>query len=115
MKYALIGFLAYPSVFFLINLVLRKIKKIEDLPIGFGDIEYLALIGLFLGFGMQTITLLLAIVCSVIYILILKIKNKTTIKQIPLGFLLSISTSLVIIFAPYLKEIADLIHITLIW
>ena len=111
MKYALIGFLVYPSLFFLINLVMRKIKKPEDLPIGFGDIEYIALIGLFLGFGMQTLSLLLGIIISILYVVILKIikqKNK-----IPFGFLLSISTSLVIIFLPYCLEIADLINVTM--
>lgn len=114
MKYALVGFLVYPIILFLINLVMKKIKKPEDLPIGFGDIEYLALIGLFLGFGNQTLSLILAIIISVIYVLILKIKDKNRVSKIPFGFLLSISTSLVIIFAPYCNGFADLINITMI-
>ena len=112
MKYALIGFLGYPLMLFLINLVLKKTKQSDELPIGFGDIEYLALIGLFLGFGMQTLSLLIAVIIGVVYVIILKIKNKSNKFQIPFGFLLSISTSLVIILSPYCLEIADLINYT---
>lgn len=112
MKYALIGFIAYPAIFFLINLVLKTVKKSEDLPIGFGDIEYIALIGLFLGFGMQTLSLILAIILGIFYAIILKIKKKDI--KIPFGFLLSISTALVIILMPYCANIADLINITMI-
>ena len=114
MKYALIGFLVYPIIFLLIDLVLKKVKKIEDLPIGFGDIEYLALIGLFLGFGMQTISLVFAVLMSVVYIMILKIKNKQSKVQIPFAFLLSISTAIVIVFAPHFASIGDLINITML-
>lgn len=112
MKYNLIGFLVYPLIFFLINYVLKQTKKEKDLPIGFGDIEYVALVGLFLGFGMQTLVLLLTVVISVLYAIILKIKSKEI--KIPFGFLLSISTAIVIIFAPYIVSIADLINITMI-
>lgn len=112
MKYALIGFIAYPVIFFLINLALKTVKKSEDLPIGFGDIEYIALIGLFLGFGMQTLSLILAIILGIFYTIILKIKKKDL--KIPFGFLLSISTALTIILAPYYASIADLINITMI-
>ena len=114
MKYALIGFFVYPVIFLLIDFVLKKVKKIEDLPIGFGDIEYLALIGLFLGFGMQTISLVFAILMSVIYAMILKLKNKQTKMQIPFAFLLSVSSAIVIVFAPYLESIGDLINITML-
>lgn len=112
MKYALIGFLVYPLLFFLVNLAMRKVKNTEDLPIGFGDIEYMALIGLFLGFGMQTLVLILTAIIGAIYVLILKIKKRQN--KIPLGFLLSIATAIVIIFSPYIASIADLINITMI-
>jgi leader peptidase (prepilin peptidase)/N-methyltransferase len=114
MWYALAGFIIYPAILLLINFVMKKIKKPEDLPIGFGDIEYLALVGLFLGFGMQTLTVVLAIIVSVIYLMILKLRNKNVKMQIPFGFMLSISTSLIIVFAPYCTKIADLINITMI-
>lgn len=119
-KYALLGFFIYPILFLIIDLVLRAVKTTDDLPIGFGDIEYLALIGLFLGFGMQTLSLMLAIVISVFYFAIIKFKNKKKNKleksktQIPFGFLLSISTALVIILAPYCGSIADLINVTIL-
>lgn len=114
MKYALMGFLIYPLIFLLIDLVLRRIKKLEDLPIGFGDIEYLALIGLFLGFGMQTISLVFAVLMSIIYGIVIKLKNKQTKIEVPFAFLLSISTAIVIVFAPYFTSIGDLINITML-
>ena len=87
------------------------IHKPEDLPIGFGDIEYLALIGLFLGFGMQSIALVIAVILSVISAIILKLRKKEI--KIPLGFYLSIATAIVIIFAPYLSGAAELINIAI--
>ena len=112
MKYALLGFFAYPVVMFAVNATLNLLKKNEELPIGFGDIEYLALIGLFLGFGMQTLALLLAIILSVVSILVLKIKKQQI--KIPFGFYLSIATAIVIIFAPCLSMLAELINVTIL-
>ena len=112
MKYALIGFITYPLVTLIINAVLKLVKKDEELPIGFGDIEYIALIGLFLGFGMQIISLIFAIAISLLAVLIKKIKKQEV--KIPFGFYLSISTAIVIILAPYLSGVAELINISII-
>ena len=118
MKYALGGFLSYSLIFLVIDVTLKKTMTKEELPIGFGDIEYLAVIGLFLGFGMQTLSLILAIVISVIEIIIQRIRKKRSEidikKGIPFGYYLSISTAIIIIFAPALSNIADLINITVI-
>lgn len=118
MKYALGGFLGYSLIFLVIDVTLKKTMTKEELPIGFGDIEYLAVIGLFLGFGMQTLSLILAIVISVIEIIIQRIRKKRSEidikKGIPFGYYLSISTAIIIIFAPALSNIADLINITVI-
>lgn len=112
MKYALLGFLVYPLIMLVVNATLRLIYKAEDLPIGFGDIEYLALIGLFLGFGMQSIALVISVILSALSVLIMKIK-KCEIK-IPFGFYLSIATAIVIIFVPHLSSVAELINIAII-
>ncbi len=111
MKYNLLGFLVYPLIMLVVNATLRIIRKEEDLPIGFGDIEYLALIGLFLGFGMQSIALVVAVILSMISVLIFKIKKREV--KIPFGFFLSIATAVVIIFAPYLSSAAELINIAI--
>ena len=78
----------------------------EELPIGFGDIEYLAL------------SLILAVIISVVSILTQKIKKgRSEIdmkKGIPFGYYLSISTAIIIICAPMLSNIAELINITVI-
>lgn len=118
MKYSLIGFFAYSLIFYVIDLTLKKTKTKEELPIGFGDIEYLAVIGLFLGFGFQTLSLILAVLIAVCCTLnkILKqkkekVKNKI---EIPFGYYLSISTAVIIICAPVLANIADIINVTII-
>ncbi len=112
MKYNLIGFLVIPFTFLfitgLINYFNKKENaKIEDLPIGFGDIKYIALIGLFMGFGMQVMSLILAVIIGSVMI----IKNRK--KEIPLGYYLSISSAILLVFSPYIFDIAELINITM--
>ena len=111
MKYALVGFLVYPLIMFAVNATLKMLHKDEELPIGFGDIEYLALIGLFLGFGMQSIVLIISVLLSTLSVLILKIKKQEI--KIPFGFYLSIATAVVIIFTPCLASAAELINIAI--
>jgi leader peptidase (prepilin peptidase)/N-methyltransferase len=112
MKYALIGFLAYPLIMLVINAVLKLVKKEDELPIGFGDIEYLALVGLFLGIGNQTLALILAVILSVLATLFLKLRKKEI--KIPFGFYLSIATAVVIILMPYIGSVAELINVAII-
>lgn len=118
MKYSLVGFLSYSLIFLVIDVTLKFTMTKEDLPIGFGDIEYVALIGLFLGFGLQTISLILATIISVVSIVIQRLKakdSKINVKNsIPLGYYLSISTAIVIICAPMLSGIAELINLSMI-
>ena len=118
MKYSFIGFISYSLIFLVIDITLKKTMTKEELPIGFGDIEYLAVIGLFLGFGLQTLSLILAVIISVVSLLTQKIKKgRSEIdmkKGIPFGYYLSISTAIIIICAPMLSNIAELINITVI-
>ena len=98
----LIGFLIIPLALILTNLVF-KLDKTKDVPIGFGDIKYISVIGLFLGFGMQMIILPITLIIAGIGCLIHKYK------QIPLGYYLSIATTITIIFNSYLTEVIELI------
>ena len=118
MKYSFIGFISYSLIFLVIDITLKKTMTKEELPIGFGDIEYLAVIGLFLGFGLQTLSLILAVIMSTVSILTQKIKKGSSEidmkKGIPFGYYLSISTAIIIICTPMLSNIAELINITVI-
>lgn len=107
MIYNLYGFLVLPIAFTIINLLFIKLKE-ENHLIGFGDVKYIALIGLFLGFGMQVITLIFATIIAVIYALIKKEK------EIPLGYFLSIAAVIVIILTSKITLVANLINITMI-
>lgn len=104
MKYNMIGFMLIPLFLLVINLVLYKLIGKEKLPFGFGDIEYISMIGLFMGFGMQIISIALAVVIGSVLTFIKKYK------QIPFGYFLSISTVIIIIFARYLLPVAELIN-----
>ena len=108
MKYNLLGFIAIPLILLICTLVLRYVKESDKLPFGFGDIKYIALIGLFMGFGMQVLSIILAVIVGIVMVLIKKYK------EIPFGYFLSISTVIVIIFESQLSQIADLINVSLI-
>ena len=86
------------------NLVF-KLDRTTEAPIGFGDIKYISVIGLFLGFGMQIIILPITMIIAGIGCLIHKYK------QIPLGYYLSIATTMSIIFNSHLTELIELITI----
>lgn len=100
----LIGFIVIPIVLLIINIIF-KLDKSKEPPIGFGDIKYISVIGLFLGYGMQIIILPFSLILSGIGYLIHKYK------QIPFGYYLSIATAISMIFSPYLSEILELISI----
>lgn len=108
MFYHLIGFLAIPIVLLVISLLLRLMMDDEKLPWGFGDIKYLALIGLFMGLGFQIIILLLALIFAFIMTLIKKYR------RVPFGYFLSIATAIVIIFSQPIIDVAEIINLTLI-
>lgn len=103
-KYNFIGLLVIPIILSIVNLLCSKVKNKNEIPFGFGDIEYIAMIGLFLGFGMQIISLVLATIICALAVLIKKYK------QIPFGYFLSISTVVVIILTNYFMPIAELIN-----
>ena len=99
------GFLIIPLFLILINLVFR-LDKTKREPIGYGDIKYLSVVGLFMGFGAQIIILVSSLIISLVGLLIHKYK------EIPFGYYISISTIIIIIFNSYLSEIIKIISIT---
>lgn len=107
MKYNLLGFISISLVLIIVTKVLRYVVPEEKLPIGFGDIKYIALIGLFMGFGMQVLSIVLALVFSAVMALMKKYK------QIPFGYFLSISTVIVILLQNNLSQFADLLNVSL--
>ena len=108
MTYNLIGFIGIPAILLVISLLLRIWLEKEKLPWGFGDIKYIALIGLFVGFGYQVIVLVLATVMACIMVPIKKYR------RIPFGYFLSIATAIVLVFSEQISSIADIMNITLI-
>ena len=104
MLYNLLGFLVIPLILLVIDVIIKKMLKNEKLPFGFGDIKYIAMIGLFLGFGMQVISIVLAVIVGSVITIIKKYK------EIPFGYFLSIGSVIAIIFANYLVPIATLIN-----
>lgn len=108
MKYALIGFLAIPGVMLVVSIALKSFLPNERLPWGFGDIKYIALIGLFMGFGQQVITLVLSVFITLIMVFIKKQK------KIPYGYYLSIASVIVLILSPKLVELVELIELSFV-
>lgn len=105
----LVGFILIPSVLLLMVLALKKFGKDPNKIIGFGDIKYIAMLGLFMGFSMQLLSLIVAVVIATVCSLIKKTK------EIPFGYYLSISSVILIAFAPYLAELVELMDMTFIF
>ena len=103
----IIGFLAIPVLMYIINLIVTKVLKKEEAPFGGGDIKYLSVLGLFLGFGTQV----LAIISSLILVLVWKIVEailKRENKKIAWGFFLSIASAILLILTPHIKDVIEL-------
>ncbi len=98
----IVGFLAIPAVLLVINLVSKLNKKT---PIGYGDIKYISVIGLFLGYAAELYILPLSLIIAGIGYIIHKYK------EIPWGYYLSIATVIMIICIncfPVLSEIVNI-------
>lgn len=102
----LCGAIIVPVILFVLDKLIFKLSKDEKkIPIGFGDIKYLSLIGLMFGFSIQILSIVLSSLIMAIGIIIHKYK------EIPWGYYLTISTIIVLIVSPYLKPLIDLIKI----
>ena len=102
----ILGFIAFPTLLYILNKLIFCLKKDENkLPIGYGDIKYLAIIGLMFGFSIQILAIVLSSVISLFGVIINKYK------EIPWGHYLTIATIILLIIYPYIKELIDLIQI----
>lgn len=108
MKYNLIGFIFIPAVMLIISVALKSRISNEKLPWGFGDIKYISLIGLFMGYGMQVIAIMLSVLITLVMTII---KRK---KRIPFGYYLSIATVITIILTPWVSEVGELLNLSFI-
>ena len=100
----IVGLIAIPIVLYVLDrLILILNKDEESIPIGYGDIKYLALIGFMFGFKIQLISIVISSLIMLVGIIIHRYK------EIPWGYYLSISTLVVIIFEPYISELIELI------
>lgn len=104
----LIALVTLPIFMFVINGLEKVFNEDENkLPFGMGDIKYMAVVGLFVGFGAQILVLVVSILVVLFYLLMKKIKD---FKEIPFGYFLSIGTVVVLIFMPYLKYVIESIE-----
>ena len=93
-----------PTMLFLINKMILLLKNDENnFPIDYRYIVYLALIGFMFGYRLQLISVILSLLIMLLGMSIHKYK------KIPLGYYLSISTLITIIFEPYISKLIELI------
>lgn len=102
-RYVLIA-IAIPLVLYILDKLFFALYHDESkVPVGVGDIKYLAVIGLMFGYPIQIISIVLSTLIALIGIIIHKHK------EIPWGYYLTIATVIVIVLEPYLKGILGLL------
>lgn len=102
----IIGASVIPLILLVMNKLIEKLPNSkEDLPIGYGDIKYLVVIGLMFGFSVQILGIALSSIIGLIGFIIHKYK------EIPWGYYLTIATIVVLIISPYIKELLGLIKV----
>lgn len=100
----LLGALVIPFCLFLVNkLVMMQKKEERTAPIGDGDINYLFVIGLMLGFPIQILSVVLSLLLGAFGIIIHRYK------EIPWGYYLSIATLVMMMIEPYIGEWIELL------
>ena len=87
-----------PIVLCIVNLICNDLFKIEKLPVGFGDIKYLAILGLYFGLVPEFVGIAISSLCILVWCIIKRFKN---IDDIPWGFFLSIAFTIIMIAFPY--------------
>lgn len=102
----IIGLIIIPVLFLIIDLLIYYlVKDKEKMPIGFGDIKYISLIGLMFGFPIQILSIIFSTIITFFGMLIHKYKD------IPWGYYLTISTIIIVALEPYMNNLIDLIKI----
>ena len=98
-----VGCIAIPLILMLINVVCKRRLKTAVEPFGAGDIKYLAVLGLFCGFGLQVMIIELSLILILLYKLI-EIITKKEKSKIAWGFYLSIASAILLIAAPQISD-----------
>lgn len=102
----IIGAVLIPFILLVVNkLILVLVKDDKKVPVGNGDLIYLSLIGLMFGFPIQLLSIVLSSLIMTVGLIIHKYK------EIPWGYYLTISTIILIIITPYIKELIDLLNV----
>ncbi len=109
----LIGLFAIPLMLLLINIIFQKVFKNKEIPFGMGDIKYIALIGLFCGFGLQAMIIAMSLIAVLVYKIIKAFGHKED-KNIAWGFYLSIATAIILIFAPHISNMTEVFNFMII-
>lgn len=100
----LVGMVAIPLLMLITNLLVKLIVKDENkLPFGMGDIKYILVSGLFLGFSAQVVSLFLSLIITTIYLIAKKEKT------IPFGYYMSIANAITLIIIPHISELLEII------
>lgn len=98
--------LIIPIILSILNVLFYILyKDNKKIPIGYGDIKYLSVIGLMFGYPVQIVSIVLSLFITLFGIIIHKYK------EIPWGYYLTISTILVLIVEPYITGILELLKL----
>lgn len=101
-----LGSFVIPTIFLIIDVLFYFLYKDNSkIPIGYGDIKYLLMIGLMFGYPTQIISIVLSLLISLLGLIIHKYK------EIPWGYYLTISTVLVVIAEPYITRVCELLQL----
>lgn len=109
----IVGFIGIPLILLLVNLVCKKVFKLVNEPFGMGDIKYLAVIGLFGGFAIQLMSVVLSLLLISVYKLFEGFTKKEK-KEIAWGFYLSIATAIFLSIAPQITDIIDVFNFMIV-
>lgn len=101
-----IGFLAIPILLMIVNELTRKVFQLKVAPFGDGDIKYIAVLGLFLGFGGQILSIEISLILILLYELWQMIRGKKR-KKIAWGFYLSIAATILLIMVPQISDLLE--------
>ena len=103
----LAGFTIVALLILMVKFIYTKIITKKEFSIGEGDIKYLALLGLFFGFGAQLLGLFLSVMATLVGPVIALLRDKDNWNNIPFGFYLSIGFVIVMIFEPYFLDFIE--------
>lgn len=102
----IIAAIVIPLVFIIINIILEKVLNSKKVPFGMGDIKYISILGLFCGFGLQALIIVLSLILVTLYKLYELIRGKQN-KEIAWGFFLSVAGSICLIVAPQISNLIN--------